>query len=76
MSELQRLCDVCAEEGVAAMLRMLGGSDDLGALAQACTRRAEESDRSGDGDSAPRLRQGATSLTQYLAYVSLGYHLD
>jgi hypothetical protein len=76
MSELQRLCDVCAKEGAAAMLHMLGGSEDLGALAEACMRRAEEADRSGDGVDAIRLRAGATCLTQYLAYVSLGYHLD
>jgi hypothetical protein len=76
MTKIERLCALCAKKGASALLRRLRGSEDLHALARACTARAEELDRAGDGAAAAQLREAARSLVQYAAYRGLPYPLD
>jgi hypothetical protein len=76
MTEVERLCALCARRGALALLRRLKGPEDLHALARACTARAEQLDRAGDDAAAAHLREGARSLVQYAAYRALPYILD
>jgi hypothetical protein len=71
MSEIDRLCAICAEEGVGAVLQFLPNIA-LGELAQACRLGAEEAAREDQFERAERLQRAA----EYLAYLELPYESD
>jgi hypothetical protein len=72
MNDIDRLCALCAEEGVSAALRALPPDTNLAALADACLRHAERAREQGSQAQADRL----CSAAQYLAYLELPYKLD
>ena len=76
MTEIERLCALCAKKGAKALLKRLKGSEDLHALAAACSARAEHFERAGNDAAAAHLREAARSLVQYAAYHVLPYSLD
>jgi len=69
MNDFDRLCVLCADEGVSAALRALPCGANLGALAEACRCHAERVQHQGDQTRADRL----FSAVQYLAYLELPY---
>jgi hypothetical protein len=72
MNDIDRLCAICADEGVSAMLRALPRDTNLAALADACLRHAERARELGRQARADRF----SSAAQYLAYLELPYELD
>ena len=72
MNDIDRLCAICAEEGVSAALRALRSGASLAELAEACQWNAEQAQAQGGQARAHRLYSAA----QYLAYLELPYQLD
>jgi hypothetical protein len=73
MSHFANLCNICAKDGVLAMLGALGGSEDLRELAQFCAERATQADEAGDATAADHLENASRSLIQYLIYETNPY---
>jgi hypothetical protein len=69
MKNLSQLCDRCAANGAESVPADFRAPEDLEALAQACTARAQQARDAGDGAMASRL----VETVQYLQYLTLPY---
>jgi hypothetical protein len=64
MNDVDVLCARCADQGIQEVLADVH-SQDLEALARACSARADDAQQSGNDEQADRLRAAA----QYLTYL-------
>ncbi len=69
MTDIDRLCDRCADRGVTAVVTQLPNRDAVESLARACLDRAGRERTAGDATRADRL----VAAAQYLNYLVLTY---